>query len=877
MESMNFKYQMSVIVPVYNAEAYLHDCLGSLIKQTIDKSKLEVLLIDDGSVDESPAICDKYAAEHKFFKVFHLENGGVSSARNFAIDHAQGKFIMFLDSDDYLSPRSIKSLVKFFNKHYNEVDLVTYNMNLVTDGISKPSDHYRYRCIKKSGVYDLNDPKYCFFTQTHMNICVKNRLQNNLKFDTTMIFHEDQKFILSNLTAKNKIGFCSDAEYFYIQNVSGATGMVNHPYYIHDKTMEMWENFFRADIVPKHVQAQFLSGFRWKLTIDRLWPYQYKGIAFDREKSRIISLLKKIDDDVILDFPVISKAHQAYVFSLKYGERMNVQTQNESYRICVDDEPLIECDDIEIYLSRFHVRNNRLTIIGVIKCVAANFTDDLKAYATYKSKSGETTQELELKNSSLSRFSTSTKTNRFKMFIIKRSTDDLKKIEFTASLNGKTYPVSFTYAPSCPFNSGQRRYSYICEGMHIRCKRNIISFTKANLLHTAAAMGRNVVIAPKVGYGNTLTRFAAPFYKKKHRIWLYCDSSKTVKDNGYYQFLHDIEKDDGIERYYVYNPEADIDGWFNESMKTHLLPYGSLKHRLYGLCAEKVITSFYGMRDILSYPYGAFPYFSDIANFDVIYLQHGVLHAHLPLMYSLDRMMIDKEVISTTFEAENLTKNYCFDESFLIPSGMPRYDHIDTAKKAEKKILFAPSWRKFLVVSDGKGSWEPNEKAFLNSDFYKNTVAFLTDPRLEKALKDNGYVLDFKLHPIFRSYDKFFELNGDTVRLADKQVDEFSYSLFITDFSSFIFDFLYLNRPVMYFVPDMDLFEAGLNHYRKLDIPLQDGFGPLSATSNEAVENVIALLENDCVPDKKYRDKTQGLFLPVENHAETLYKALMDD
>lgn len=874
---MDFQYKASVIVPVYNAEEYLHDCLESMIKQTINKDDMEVLLIDDGSKDTSPAICDEYASLHSFFKVFHLENGGVSSARNFGIDHAQGKYIIFLDSDDYLSPHSVKNLVKFFDKHYDEVDLITYKQVLVSNGECKPSDHFRYNFIKKSGVYDLNDPSYRYFAQTHMNICIKNRLQDNLKFDTTMVFHEDQKFILSNLVAKNKIGFCAQAEYFYVQNATGATGMVNHPYYIHDKTIEMWENFFSSDIIPKHVQVQFLSAFRWKLITNHLWPYQYKGEDFEREKGRIISLLKKVDDDVILNFPVISQPHQAYVFSLKYGERMNVKTYDDSYKICVDNETLIDCDNIEIYFSRFHVRNNRLTIVGAVKCIATNFTDDLKAEVTYKSKSGEVTKELELRESSLSRLSSETKTNRFKLFIIKRPIDDLKKLEFTVSLMGKSYPICITYAPSCPFNRRQLRFSYLCEGMRISCKKNAVSFKKANPLRFIPATVRNVVIAPKIGYRNTLTRFAAPFYKKKHRIWLYCDSSKTVMDNAYYQFLHDIKKDDGVERYYVYNTEADIDGWFTEDMKAHLVPYGSLQHRLYGLCAEKILTSFYGMRDILSYPYGAFAYFSDIANFDVIYLQHGVLHAHLPLMYSLDRMMIDKEVISTTFEAENLTKNYCFDESFLIPSGMPRYDHIDTAKKAEKKILFAPSWRKFLVTSDGKGSWNPNEKAFLNSAFYKNTMDFLTSPRLEKALKEHGYVLDFKPHPNFRMYDKFFTLNGDTVRLAKEKVDEFSYSLFLTDFSSFLFDFLYLGRPVLYFVPDMDLFEAGLNTYRKLDIPLEDGFGALSTTGEETVDNIIALLKNDCKPDKKYTDRTDGLFLPVENHTEALYNALIDD
>ncbi|MBP9988245.1 MAG: CDP-glycerol glycerophosphotransferase family protein, partial [Ruminococcus sp.] len=433
----------------------------------------------------------------------------------------------------------------------------------------------------------------------------------------------------------------------------------------------------------------------------------------------------------------------------------------------------------------------------------------------------------------------------------------------------------FTYSPTCPFNHLLKRESYICVGLNISCKNSHFTFKKTNVFNYARFATENISKAYKIGARNTLTKFYAPSYKKKHKIWLYCDSSKTVKDNAYYQFIHDINKNDGIERYYVYNPEADIDGWFDDSMKQNLIEYGSLKHRLYGLSADKILTSFYGLRDILSYPYGAFKYFADLTNFDVIYLQHGVLHANLPTMYSLDRMMLDREVISTEFEAKSLVENYCFDEAALIKCGMPRYNHIDTTKKAEKKILFAPSWRKFLVNSDGKGSWLPKEKAFLDSDFYKVTSAFLEDKRLIEALKKYGYVLDFKMHPNFRMYDEYYKVDGETVRIADKTVDEFSYGIFITDFSSFVFDFVYLKRPILYFVPDMDLFEAGLNHYRKLDLPFEEGFGDFSADKDKAVDNIIYLLENNCVPEKKYVDRMEGLFFPIEDHSEALYQELI--
>lgn len=878
---MDFKYEVSIVIPVYNVEEYLDNCLSSLLKQTIDKSKIEVVLVDDGSTDSSPSICDRYAAEYDFFHVYHIENGGVSAARNFGIDNSHGKYILFLDSDDWLTKKSIKNIVSFFNKHYDEIDLVTYEELHSKDGEIKKINHYRYDIINKTGVYDLNDPEYMYFVQTHMNICIKNLGENNVKFDTTMIFHEDQKFILSVLADKQKIGFCAKASYIYLQNAEGASGTnKSHPYYIFDKTMELWESFFNTENVPKYVQAYYVNDFRWKIRSDVLWPYQYEGEKFEYHKNRIINLLKRVDDDVIENFPWLIPAHKTYIFQLKYGSRMSVETGEKEYSICRDGESVLDFENIEIYTSRFKIKNGILTIVGIIKCLAANFTDDISAQATFIGSEKETV-DLELKYSSLSICASQTQTNNFKMFIIKRPVKGIRRIEFSAFVNGRKYPVHFSFAGTCPFCRALKRMSYICESMNIRYNelagKSFFTLRKANVFNHAHALLRNIRFAHKIGYRNTLTRIQAPKYKKEHKIWLYCDSSKTVKDNAYYQFLHDVKKKDGIERYYIYNPATDIKGWFDASLKSHLVPYGSLKHRLYGLCADKILTSFYGLRDMLSYPSGAMKYFFDLINFDVIYLQHGVLHAHLPTMYSLDRMILDKEVVSTEFEEKNLCENYCFEEDFLIKCGMPRYDHIDTEKKAEKKILFAPSWRKFLVQADGKGSWKPKEKSFLNSEFYKVTSAFLSDPRLKKALKDSGYVLDFKLHPNFRFYDDLYDLDGETIRLADKTVDEFSYSIFITDFSSFVFDFIYLKRPILYFVPDKDLFDAGLNHYRQLDIPLDDGFGELSTTCEKAVDDVIALIENNCVPEEKYVERMNGLFFDIENHSEELYNNLIKE
>ena len=99
---MNTTPKISVIVPVYNTEKYLRRCIDSILSQTF--TDFELLLIDEGSKDSSGAICDDYAAKDKRVRVFHKENGGVSSARNLGLDNANGEWITFVDSDDWVYP-----------------------------------------------------------------------------------------------------------------------------------------------------------------------------------------------------------------------------------------------------------------------------------------------------------------------------------------------------------------------------------------------------------------------------------------------------------------------------------------------------------------------------------------------------------------------------------------------------------------------------------------------------------------------------------------------------------------------------------------------------------------------------------------------------
>lgn len=128
--------QLSIIVPVFHVEKYLDACMDSLLNQGFTPQEYEIILVDDGSDDNCPAMCDQYAARYPQVRVIHQQNKGLSGARNTGIHAAKGTYLCFVDSDDIIVPLSYKSIVKKALKH--DLDAIKYSYALVDKGNITP-------------------------------------------------------------------------------------------------------------------------------------------------------------------------------------------------------------------------------------------------------------------------------------------------------------------------------------------------------------------------------------------------------------------------------------------------------------------------------------------------------------------------------------------------------------------------------------------------------------------------------------------------------------------------------------------------------------------------------------------------------------------
>ena len=200
---------ISVIVPVYNAEKYLHRCIKRILAQ--DYTDFELLLIDDGSTDNSGTICDEYTIKDNRIRVFHKENGGVSSARNWGLDNAIGEYIMFVDSDDYMLPGMLDVMLS---------TLESKKADLVVCGTTETGGGY-WRPIADVD-YSINQLKENFVSLLHTellsppwNKIYKKDIIGNNRFCEDISFGEDLLFNIQYLEKCENISFIKESPFYH--------------------------------------------------------------------------------------------------------------------------------------------------------------------------------------------------------------------------------------------------------------------------------------------------------------------------------------------------------------------------------------------------------------------------------------------------------------------------------------------------------------------------------------------------------------------------------------------------------------------------------------------------------------------------------------
>lgn len=205
---------LSIIVPVYNVEKYIERCLMSLVNQDLISNEYEIIVVDDGSPDRSAVIVESLQKKYDNIILLHKSNGGLSSARNYGMDFAKGKYMMFVDSDDYIEPNVLGMLISTCLKY--DLDYLGYGLTSITNGMLNPKPRWEkhpdpYKLMSMSN-YISN---YTVIISACGHIARREIYENNKIRFLEGIIHEDYEFMFRFYKYVNRMMFTDIAVYNY--------------------------------------------------------------------------------------------------------------------------------------------------------------------------------------------------------------------------------------------------------------------------------------------------------------------------------------------------------------------------------------------------------------------------------------------------------------------------------------------------------------------------------------------------------------------------------------------------------------------------------------------------------------------------------------
>ena len=308
--------QISIIVPVYDVELYLRKCIDSILAQTL--TDFECILIDDGSPDNCPAICEEYAAKDSRIIVIHQKNAGVSAARNAGLDIARGEWIGFVDSDDWCDPGMFEFLLR--NSENNEADISICGFHYIT------TDSNSFIKIKKCHNLLMNSMDAIkklfsigYFGAYSWNKLIKKRLLSDgndiLRYDESIHNAEDRLFLLSLFIRAKRIFYSPKVYYNYRQNQNSINGLrlkggiTEKNFTVFDACNKMLELK-----INKKIKHRILS-YEGHVAANTYLRYiAYIGFSYDDKLSFLRNIVKKNIKYIFLYATFKQKLYSCLVF-----------------------------------------------------------------------------------------------------------------------------------------------------------------------------------------------------------------------------------------------------------------------------------------------------------------------------------------------------------------------------------------------------------------------------------------------------------------------------------------------------------------------------------------------------------------------------------
>lgn len=312
---------ISVIIPVYKVETYLEKCIVSVVEQTY--KALEIILVDDGSPDRCGAICDEWEKKDKRIKVIHKSNGGLSEARNYGLDIAQGSYIVFVDSDDLIAPSMIEKLFATSQKY--EADIVECKYFCFTDILPGKEN----REAETSTVYMSEEALSLLLDESVFKYTVWNKLYCRKIFETLRFevgkLHEDVFFTYQAFGISKRIIKIDDCLYYYRQRSGSIMGSGFSIRNLDSMEARKRQYYYMKENYPE------LSGKAQSQLLGNCLYFGQKAVLClaPEEREAALQIILDVYDEIYNSQPILESKKQKFWYDLaKWNFRFCCKMRN---------------------------------------------------------------------------------------------------------------------------------------------------------------------------------------------------------------------------------------------------------------------------------------------------------------------------------------------------------------------------------------------------------------------------------------------------------------------------------------------------------------------------------------------------------------------
>jgi len=895
----SYPFDFTVIMAVYNVAPFLRQAVDSLIAQDLGFSRVQLILVDDGSTDGSAAICDEYAAAWpENIRVIHKENGGVSSARNAGLPLAQGRYVNFMDADDMLAPDVLRLVSAFFTAHEAETDMVSIPIWFFDARDGEHILNYKYK--KGTRIVDLEEEWDHIQLSTSTAFIRLESIQKH-RFDERLRYAEDAVIVQKILLDKMRLGVVADGKYMYRKRSNGEQSAIDKSYTSREWYLPPVEFSYRESFryakektgrIPRFIQFAVMYDLQWRLKKADIAD----GVMGEEEETQfregIRDLLREIDTEVVMAQRQLPMAYKYYAIEKKFAGDLHVEASAEGLLLRSEGEDAFPLSQLKGRLEFLHLDGETLRIEGFLPLFSALEDAQLRLRIGenwFDAERKPVLEELRSLGEALP------EAYEFQITVpLKEAPSKRTPLELFLSSAGELIRLEqWSFGPFMPFVRNNYYAYYAKAGWMLMPTKKGLSLQrisrkglcKKKLVFLAGLWRKN-----KPGYREAVwMRLLAWLLRcfKRRPLWLVSDRGIKAGDNGEAFFRYLVSEHPEIDARFVIN--RDCADYARMKAIGPVLPKGTRRYQLRFLIADYVISSS-ADADVFNPFYkpgkekqkAADPYRDLLADRRFIFLQHGVIKDDLSSWLMRKKKNLYGFIVSAQPEYESIVRGaYGYTEKEVWLTGLPRFDRLYRTDTKPRLITVMPTWRKWLV-----GAYDPETgtrqlaAGIRESEYIAFYNRLLNDKELLCAAEKNGYRLAILPHPNLVPFHEFIEI-PDGVTLLGKDCeyrDIYAESdLVLTDYSSAIFDFVYLNRPVLYVQFDKERFFSGEHSYRKGYFDYErDGFGEVEYDLEGTVARLIEYMENGCQMKPEYRERADRFFaFNDRNNCRRVYEAIM--